>query len=160
MPKTTKLFYSIIIGTFLSDRLSKYFLIKNFSYKILYPVIPGLNIFFTKNHGAAFGFLSSYGGWQRWLLITSSVSICALLFWWLKKNRVSLLEYYAFALIIGGALGNLYDRIFYGYVIDFIDFYIANMHWYTFNLADSAVCLGALAIFFGQAKINDNFLEK
>ncbi len=122
--------------------------------------LPLFNLTLTFNKGAAFSFLSSAGGWQRWFFTTLAVGVSIFIFFWLKKlpGKERLLAV-SLALILGGAIGNVIDRSIYGYVIDFIDwFYPSNSdclpfffslnqvscHWPTFNLADSAIFLGAL----------------
>ncbi len=98
---------------------------------------------------AAFSFLSDSGGWQRWLFSLIAVSISVLLVWWLKRlpasNKVLCSAY---ALVLAGAIGNLYDRIAYGYVIDFLHVYYENWHFPVFNIADCAICIGAALLLF------------
>jgi len=115
------------------------------------PLIPFFNLTYVHNTGAAFSLLSEAGGWQRWLFtglaITMSSFICV---WLLRLKAHETLMAVALALILGGAIGNLIDRIAYGYVIDFLDVYYQNRHWPAFNIADSAICVGvALMILEG-----------
>ena len=107
-------------------------------------IFPGLRFILVHNHGAAFGFLASAGGWQRGLFIVLAVAIMGYLGWrlWIARSEESVLNV-GFAMILGGAGGNLIDRILYGYVVDFIDLYIGNWHWPAFNVADMAITLGA-----------------
>jgi len=107
------------------------------------PVLPGLNFILTHNSGAAFSFLGWAGGWQRWLFSAISIGVSLYLMCLLYRGTMNHWMACAIALIIGGALGNLYDRLTLGYVIDFIDFYISHWHFATFNLADSAISIGA-----------------
>jgi len=107
-------------------------------------VFPGFSFTLLYNQGAAFSFLSDAGGWQRWFFMLLSLVISLVLVFWLRsveKHKLFLAAGIAF--ILGGALGNLIDRILYGYVIDFIDVYYSQYHWPAFNLADSAITLGA-----------------
>ncbi len=106
-------------------------------------VLPWLNLTLAHNTGAAFSFLASGTGWQRWFLSGVAVVIVAVLLAWLWRlpHRARLLPA-ALALIIGGAVGNLIDRIRFGYVVDFIDVHYADWHWPAFNLADSAIVVG------------------
>ncbi len=107
-------------------------------------VLPGFNWTLMYNEGAAFSFLSQAGGWQRWFfIILSSVISIALIFWLrqLKKDQQVLAAGIAF--ILGGAIGNLIDRSLFGHVIDFIQVYYQDLYWPAFNLADSAITLGA-----------------
>ncbi|MEM7402271.1 MAG: signal peptidase II [Pseudomonadota bacterium] len=121
--------------------------------------LPFFNFTLTYNKGAAFSFLSTAGGWQRWFFTILAIAVSIFIFFWLKKltNKEKLLAC-SLALILGGAIGNVIDRSLYGYVIDFIDWFYPSTegclpfffsihsitcHWPTFNLADSAIFLGA-----------------
>lgn len=115
-------------------------------------VIDGLlNWMLTYNYGAAFSFLSDASGWQRWFFSALAVAISGLLAVWLRRlPRSDWRQALPFALIIGGALGNLVDRLRFGYVVDFIDVYLGTLHWPAFNIADSAISIGAvLLVVFG-----------
>ncbi|MGE0080889.1 MAG: signal peptidase II [Thiohalomonadaceae bacterium] len=108
------------------------------------PVLPGLNLTLMHNTGAAFSFLSDEGGWQRWFFAVIAVVISALLVLWLRRlPPAERWLHIAIALVIGGALGNLWDRLMLGYVVDFIDVYAGRWHWPAFNVADSAITVGA-----------------
>ncbi len=106
-------------------------------------VLPGLNLILAHNTGAAFSFLAGHDGWQRWFFIVLAVVVSLGLYYWLSVHAKHKMEAVAISLILGGALGNMIDRLLYGYVIDFIDVYYKNMHWPAFNIADSAIVLGA-----------------
>ena len=107
-------------------------------------IFPGFNFTLIYNEGAAFSFLSNAGGWQRWFFTILSIVISGVLFVWLKKlDHSKRMLAAGLAFILGGAIGNLIDRIVYGHVIDFIDVYYKSYHWPAFNLADSAITLGA-----------------
>ncbi|NMH58963.1 signal peptidase II [Alteromonas ponticola] len=107
-------------------------------------VLPFFNLTYVHNYGAAFSFLSDAGGWQRWFFTGIAVVVSIVIFWWLKQSPKSQkLLPVAFSFILGGAVGNVYDRIAYGYVIDFLDFYAGQWHWPAFNIADSAIFIGA-----------------
>ncbi len=110
-------------------------------------VFSWLNLTLGHNTGAAFSFLAGGSGWQRWFLtITTSLIVIALLIWlWRLPHRARLLPA-SLALIIGGAMGNLVDRLRFGYVIDFIDVHYHEWHWPIFNLADSAIVIGAILL--------------
>jgi len=112
------------------------------------PVLEGwLNWTLTYNYGAAFSFLSDASGWQRWFFSVLAVAISALLAAWLARlPRGDWRQALPFALIIGGALGNLVDRLRFGYVVDFIDVYRGDWHWPAFNVADSAISVGAVLL--------------
>lgn len=107
------------------------------------PLSPFFNLTYAHNTGAAFSLLSEAGGWQRWLFASLAVIISTFIGLWLarlKSNEVLLAV--ALSLILGGAIGNLIDRVAYGYVIDFLDVYYQSWHWPAFNIADSAICIG------------------
>ena len=112
------------------------------------PVIDGLlNWTLVYNPGAAFSFLSDATGWQRWFFAALAVGMSALLTAWLARtDRRDWRQAAPFALVIGGALGNLVDRLIHGHVIDFIDAYWGSAHWPAFNVADSAIVAGAIGI--------------
>ena len=104
-----------------------------------------LNMTLAHNYGAAFSFLSDAGGWQRWLFTgLASVVTVVLIIWLLRLPAREKLTAAALGLIIGGAIGNLIDRIMNGYVVDFIDVYYRDWHWPAFNLADSAITGGVI----------------
>lgn len=110
-------------------------------------VFSWLNFMLAHNTGAAFSFLAGGSGWQRWFLSGVAVVIVAVLLVWLWRlpHRARLLPS-ALALVIGGAIGNLIDRLRFGYVVDFIDVHYAGWHWPAFNLADSAIVVGVILL--------------
>ena len=106
-----------------------------------------LNMTLAHNYGAAFSFLSDAGGWQRWLFTGLALVVTAvLIIWLLRLPAADKLTAAALALIIGGALGNVIDRIRHGYVVDFVDVYYRGWHWPAFNLADSAITCGVILL--------------
>jgi signal peptidase II len=106
-------------------------------------LVPFFQLTYLRNQGAAFSFLAGAGGWQRWFFIGLAVTASALICYWLKRmEKHQCWEAAAWALILGGALGNLIDRVVYGYVIDFLDVYYRQWHWPAFNVADSAITIG------------------
>ncbi len=110
-------------------------------------IAPFLNLTLTHNTGAAFSLLSDAGGWQRWLFAGLSVVVGIVIVAWLW--RLSSRERWlacGLALVLGGALGNLWDRLVIGAVVDFIDVYYQRWHWPAFNVADSAICIGAVLL--------------
>ena len=126
------------------DQVTKYIAETSLDYRVPVNMFTGLNMTLVYNKGAAFSFLSDAGGWQRWFFMALSISISIALVYWLHnvdKNRKYLA--WGLALILGGAIGNLIDRSLYGHVIDFIDVYYSSWHWPAFNIADSAISLGA-----------------
>lgn len=106
-------------------------------------ILPFFNITYVQNTGAAFSFLSDAGGWQRWFFAAMAIIISTVLIIWLyrlKKNETFLAI--ALSLVLGGAIGNLIDRVIYGYVIDFIVVFYKSWYWPAFNIADSAISVG------------------
>jgi len=108
---------------------------------------PFLSFVLVHNTGAAFGFLSSAGGWQNVFFIVVALSACVFILWlsW-RLDRRDMFLAIGLMLVLGGALGNLTDRLFHGYVIDFIDVYYRAWHWPAFNVADSAITMGAVIL--------------
>ena len=103
-----------------------------------------LDLVLAYNKGAAFSILSTAGGWQRWLFIGLALAICAFIIHWLRDlPRNARWTPLALSLVLGGAVGNVIDRIRLGAVVDFIDFHVGDWHWPAFNVADSAICVGA-----------------
>lgn len=137
---------SIAAATLISDQLSKY-LILNYVLET-YPYVKMasfFNIVNAWNTGVSFSMFSSGSIAGKFVLSTVALVIVAMLVWWLSKEKNKLLQV-ALGLIIGGALGNVVDRIRLGAVFDFLDFHISGYHWPAFNLADSAICVGAAII--------------
>ena len=111
------------------------------------PLLPVLNLTLAFNTGAAFSFLADGGGWQRWLLSAVAVAVGVYLLFWLRGlDAGKRLEAIGLGLILGGAVGNLVDRLRLGGVIDFIDVHVGGWHWPAFNIADSAITLGVVAV--------------
>ena len=118
------------------------------------PLTGFFNLVLTYNAGAAFSFLSDASGWQRWFFSAIAAGASALIIYLLRKHAAEKMFCIALSLILGGALGNLWDRITLGHVVDFLDFYISSYHWPAFNVADSAIFLGAILL------ILDSFRRK
>ena len=129
------------------DQLSKQAASQWLAFNQAQPVFPGFNLTLVHNTGAAFSFLRDAGGWQRYFFIVLTTAVSIALLVWLARlpgNRSWLAC--ALALIMGGAIGNLWDRLQYGYVIDFIEVYYDKWSWPVFNMADSAITAGALML--------------
>jgi signal peptidase II len=109
-------------------------------------VAPFFNLVLAFNKGAAFSFLADAGGWQRGFFIVLTLGISAVLLWMMRGSPANRLLCTALALILGGAFGNLYDRVMLGHVVDFIQWHAAGYYWPAFNIADSAITLGAAAL--------------
>ena len=133
----------IAIVTLLLDQLTKWSALNNLRLGVPEPVLPFMNWLLLFNPGAAFSFLAQSSGWQRWFFTVLGLAASAYILWLLRKSLDDKMLCWALSLILGGALGNVLDRIMYGAVVDFIDLHYANWHWPAFNIADSAICIGA-----------------
>ena len=116
------------------------------------PVTAFFNIVRAHNTGAAFSFLADHSGWQRWLFTAIGVAAAVFILWMLKKHAGQKLFSFAMASILGGAIGNVIDRMMHGYVVDFLDFYVGNWHFPAFNVADSAITLGAICLVLDELR--------
>ncbi|GLQ33687.1 signal peptidase II [Litoribrevibacter albus] len=126
------------------DYLTKQIASSALTYGVSVEVMPMFNWTLLHNYGAAFSFLSDQSGWQRWFFAGIALVVSAgLVGWLLLGKQISQWEKIAIALVLGGALGNLYDRMVYGYVIDFIHVYYDVYHFPAFNFADTAISIGA-----------------
>lgn len=137
----------ISIFVFAVDRVTKLLVVHYLQFNFPIAVFQSLNFIFTFNTGAAFGFLHQASGWQGWLFSGLAIVVIIFLTIWLFKIDTN--HHWlkiALALVLGGTLGNLFDRIAYHYVIDFLDFYFKQWHYPTFNLADAAICIGAIML--------------
>ncbi|GLR77117.1 signal peptidase II [Aliivibrio sifiae] len=142
---------------FMADISIKLFVMKEMSYGWAnrIEVLPFFNFLYVHNYGAAFSFLSDQAGWQRWFFTGIAVAVCGLLGYWMRKApQTDKLNNMAYALIIGGAIGNVFDRLVHGFVVDYLDFYWGNYHWPAFNLADAAICIGAGLIILDGLRSN------
>lgn len=140
-------FFWVSIAVIFLDRVTKYLIQKTLVLYASIPVTSFFHITLVYNKGAAFSFLNSASGWQTWIFggisaVVSLIIIIVLHFLSRHQRWMSI----ALALILGGALGNLWDRISYGHVIDFLDFFISTWHWPVFNIADSAICIGTVML--------------
>lgn len=144
----------------LLDQFTKYLAVEHLILNAPMPQFPGFNLTLVYNTGAAFSLLRDAGGWQRWVFVVLALAIAVFILAWLWRlpARRSWLGG-ALALVLGGALGNLWDRVSLGYVIDFIDLYYAHWHWPAFNVADAAITVGAVmlvidAFWFDRAEVS------
>jgi signal peptidase II len=128
------------------DQLTKALIQGSFEYGESRYVTPFFNLVLVYNKGAAFSFLADAGGWQRFFFIGLTLVISAVLLWMMRGNPGNRLLCLALALVLGGAFGNLYDRVVLGHVVDFIQWHVAGYYWPAFNIADSAIFLGAVGL--------------
>ena len=130
----------------LLDQASKWEIVKMLSEKGEVAFTSFFSLVLLYNEGAAFSFLNDAGGWQRGFFMVIAVAASILILFLLRKHRGELLFSLALSLVLGGALGNLVDRVRIGHVVDFLDFHLAEHHFPAFNLADSAITLGAMLL--------------
>lgn len=128
----------------LLDQLTKAMVTDNLvAYRDVIPLTGFFNLVHVHNTGAAFSLFADQGGWQRAFFVVLASVAAGVILYLLRKTRGQPLFNAALALILGGAVGNLLDRVLYGHVIDFLDFYVGTWHWPAFNVADSAITVGA-----------------
>ncbi len=145
MKKSPLPFFLIAIIVFALDQATKYYIKTHIGPFDAVRLLPFLNIVYAENTGSAFGMFKAFG--SAFFIVVSSIAVIALsvLIVRDKSNRL------AFSLLLGGAAGNLFDRLIYGYVVDFLDIYVGNFHWPAFNVADSALTIGIALLFYKVA---------
>ena len=140
--------FGLAAALVLADQLVKWLVLASFRPYERLEVAPFLNLVLVFNKGAAFSFLAQEGGWQRPALIAFALVAAAILAVLIVRNREKPVLCSGLALILGGALGNVIDRIRFGYVVDFVDVHAMGWHWPAFNVADSAISIGAGILIF------------
>ena len=118
----------------------------------IFTVTPFFNLVLVYNTGAAFSFLAGAGGWQRWFFIGVSIVVSIAILWMLRRHHREPLMATALALVLGGALGNLYDRVTIGRVVDFVQLHAAGYYWPAFNVADSAISVGVVLLIWDSLR--------
>jgi signal peptidase II len=134
----------------LLDQVSKAWVLASFRYMESLVVTPFFNLVLVYNSGAAFSFLADAGGWQKWFFIVLALGISAWLLSLLRQHADERLLPLALSLILGGAIGNVIDRLRFDAVVDFLDFHLAGYHWPAFNVADSAITVGVVLMLWHQ----------
>lgn len=132
------------------DQFTKVLILGSFQYGQSLPITSFFNLVRVHNLGAAFSFLSDAGGWQRWFFTGIGIVAALFMVWMLRSHAGQRLFCSAISLILGGAVGNVIDRLLHGYVVDFLDFYWGRWHFPAFNLADSAITLGAILLILDE----------
>ena len=137
--------YSLAIAAFAGDQAAKSYIDMTTPLGWSHEVTSFFNLVHVLNPGAAFSFLAGAGGWQRWFFLAIALGVSAWLVWQISRplRRMEALSY---SLILGGALGNAFDRAVRGQVIDYLDFHVGGWHWPAFNIADMAIVGGAIAL--------------
>jgi signal peptidase II len=164
-------YFLVVVVIFVLDQITKSWAVSGLNYSEPNDFLPFFNFTLLYNYGAAFSFLSDAGGWQRWFFASLAFAISILLVVWIiRLERTKKLELSALTFVLGGALGNLYDRVLLGYVVDFIDWFypatqsclpffyarleLQTCHWPAFNIADACILIGVTAL------LVDTFLSK
>ena len=138
------LWLGVAVVVVLLDQLSKITMTRLLAYGQSEHINAFFNLVMVYNQGAAFSFLANSGGWQRWFFSALALAVSIFIVWMLNRNSGQRMFCWSLSLILGGAVGNLIDRLAYGHVIDFLDFHIRGWHWPAFNIADSAITIGAV----------------
>jgi len=146
-----KIFF-VISSIVIADQITKFWIHKNLAFMTYLDIFPFFKIVHFQNKGAAFSFLHDAAGWQRYFLITVSMIAIVVIPFFIKKNKKEPLALWSFTFILAGAIGNLIDRIYYGYVIDFIYLHVNDFYWPAFNIADSFITIGAFLLIFDMMK--------
>jgi len=149
-PPGLGLWLALALALLLLDQFSKILIIGNYRLGDATEVLPFFNIVRVHNSGAAFSFLADASGWQRWLFTGFGIAAAALMLWLLRAHSGQRLFSFALSCLLGGAVGNVIDRLLHGYVIDFLDFHWAGWHFPAFNVADSAITVGAVCLILDE----------
>ena len=156
-PRTLWLWLGMALVLLLADQFTKVLIIGSFQLGDSQTITSFFNLVRVHNSGAAFSFLSSASGWQRWFFTAIGVGAAGFIVWLLRSHSSQKLFCFALALVLGGAVGNVIDRVLWGYVIDFLDFHwdwLAPLfyqgHFPAFNLADSAISVGTVCLILDE----------
>ncbi len=155
IPTNVWRWYALAAVIILLDQISKQWVSAALTYGEPVVFTSFFNFTLLHNPGAAFSFLSTAGGWQRWFFAVLAAAISIVLVVWLTRVAHRRYEALALALILGGALGNLYDRVLLGYVVDFIVVHYQDNYWPAFNIADSAITGGAALLIIDMLFVKD-----
>ncbi|MGE8320463.1 MAG: signal peptidase II [Comamonas sp.] len=138
------------VALFWADQFSKDWILQHYQLGDYTPITGFFNIVRAHNPGAAFSFLAAAGGWQRWLFTGIGVVVALVITWQLWRHSANTLFCLALSCIMGGAIGNVVDRMRHGYVVDFLDFYWGTAHFPAFNIADVAISVGAFLLILDE----------
>ncbi|MCH1549459.1 MAG: signal peptidase II [Nitrosopumilus sp.] len=146
-------FYAISFAIVILDQLTKKIILAKMALRDVVEVTSFFDIVHLHNYGAAFSFLHNAGGWQRYFLSAISILVSIVLPFYIKKNQHDIFLAMGLTLVLGGAIGNLVDRLFLGYVVDFVSLHIDDVfYWPAFNVADSAISLGVILLIYDALK--------
>jgi signal peptidase II len=152
MLKKWQSWFGISAIIFALDLYTKHLVQQAFDYGERLTVTSFFELVRFHNEGAAFSFLADAGGWQKWFFTAVSVVAVVVITYLIIKYRTQKLFCWGLALILGGAIGNLYDRVTLGYVVDFLYFHVNDYYWPAFNVADSAICVGVALLLWDSFK--------
>ena len=141
---------AIAAGIIIADQLTKHWVLASFRLHEQLEVTSFFNLVLVFNSGAAFSFLANAGGWQKWFFVVLALAISVWLVIMLRQHANERLLPTALTLILGGALGNVIDRLRFDAVVDFLDLHVAGWHWPAFNVADSAITIGVCLMLLHQ----------
>jgi len=137
---------------FIADQLTKVLILGYYQLGDATYVTSFFNVVRVHNSGAAFSFLANAGGWQRWFFTGIGIAATIFIVWMLRAHAGQKLFSFALSCILGGAVGNVVDRLLHGYVVDFLDFHYAGWHFPAFNIADSAITIGAICLILDELR--------
>jgi len=136
----------------LADQLTKVLILRSFQLGDVHPITSFFDVVRAHNFGAAFSFLHGASGWQRWFFLGLGLAAAAFIIWMLRRHGHQKLFAWALTLILGGALGNVIDRAIHGYVVDFIQVHAGGWYFPAFNVADSAITVGAVLLILDELR--------
>ena len=147
MPNAPLKFLWISALIIVLDQLAKYWAVTQLPLHQAINVMPYFDWYLTYNRGAAFSFLADAGGWQRWFFTITTIMISTVIFFWIKKLEPNeKMTAISLCLILGGAIGNLIDRIYLGHVVDYVQVWLGSYPWLAFNIADAGISVGAVIL--------------
>ena len=151
-PPSLALWRGLALVVVVLDQLTKALILDQFQLGDTRYVTPFFNVVRVHNSGAAFSFLAGASGWQRWFFVVLGFVASGFIVWMLRSHPAQRLFCFAVTMIMGGALGNVLDRLLHGYVVDFLQFHAGGWYFPSFNLADSAITLGAVLLIVDEVR--------
>ena len=149
-PRSLWFYYALMVLVIVLDQITKFAIEARYAFHEFEPITSFFNLGLTYNPGAAFSFLADHNGWQKWLFTALAIGASIFLVMQIRANREKTLQNIGFAMIAGGALGNMIDRLRIGMVVDFLDFHWQGVHWPAFNIADSAIFIGVFLVIWQE----------
>ena len=142
----------LALAIIVADHLTKWWVTASLDYQEFIPVLPFFSLVLVHNTGAAFSFLADASGWQRWFFVSIGVIATVIIVRLLKRHAYEPRLAFSLALVLGGALGNVIDRVALGYVVDFLYFHYRGFAWPAFNVADTAISIGAALLIWDSLR--------